>query len=94
MSIHLLPHLSRGTLRAAALCAVLALSACGGDSKTTYSEPPPPTGGTPTTPPVASDSFFDYVMARVNALLDNDEPESIEGVTETKPENTEPNPVG
>ena len=93
MSIHLLSHLPRGTLRAAALCTVLALSACGGDSKTTFSEPPP-TGGTPTTPPVASDSFFDYVMARVGALLDNDEPESIEGVTETKPENTEPNPVG
>jgi hypothetical protein len=43
---------------------------------------------------VASDSFFDYVMARVNALIDNEEPASIDAVTETKPENTEPAPVG
>lgn len=92
MSNHLLPRLPRGALRAAALCTVLALSACGGDSKTRFSEPPP-TGGTPT-PPVASDSFFDYVLARVNALLDNDEPAAIDGVTETKPEDTEPKPLG
>lgn len=90
MSNHLLPR----SLRVAALCTVLALSACGGDSKTTFSEPPPPTGGTPAPPPVASDSFFDYVLARVNALIDNEEPASIDGVTETKPDDTEPKPIG
>lgn len=93
MSNHLLPRLPRGALRAAALCTVLALSACGGDSKTTYSEPPA-TGGTPVPPVAASDSFFDYVLARVNALIDNEEPASIDAVTETRPDNTEPNPIG
>lgn len=88
-----LPSRRRGALAAAAVCAALALSACGGDSKTTFSEPPP-VGGTPVPPPVASDSFFDYVLARVTALIDNEEPASIDGVTETKPENTEPAPVG
>ncbi len=89
MSNHLLPR----SLRVAALCTVLALTACGGDSKTTFSEPPP-TGGTPAPPPMASDSFFDYVLARVNSLLDNEEPASIDGVTETKPDDTEPKPIG
>jgi hypothetical protein len=88
MSIHLLSR----SLRVAAVCSVLALSACGGSSKTTYSEPPP-VAGTPA-PPGANDSFFAYVLARVNAMLDNDEPESIDSVTETKPEDTEPQPVG
>ena len=83
----------RAAAFAAVLCTALALSACGGDSKTTFSEPPP-AGGTPPPPPVASDSFFDYVLARVNALIDNEEPASIDGVTETRPENTEPQPVG
>jgi hypothetical protein len=87
-----LSHLPRLPLAAAALCAALALSACGGDHNAPRVELPP-TGGTPTPPPVASDSFFDYVMARVNALIDNEEPASIDAVTETKPENTEPAPV-
>jgi hypothetical protein len=76
----------------AALCTVLALSACGG-SHHHDSSSGQPGGGTP--PPVAAnDSFFDYVMARVGALIDNEEPAAIEGVTETRPENTEPKPVG
>ena len=87
-------HLPSRLLRVAALSTALALTACGGDSKTTFSEPPPPAGGTPAPPPVASDSFFDYVLARVNALIDNEEPAAIDAVTETKPENTEPAPVG
>jgi hypothetical protein len=80
------------TLRlAAALCTVLALSACGGSHHHDSSSGQP--GGS--TPPVAAnDSFFDYVMARVGALIDNEEPAAIEGVTETKPEDTEPKPVG
>ena len=97
MSTHFLPK--RGALLAAALCTALALSACGGGSDSPRSETPPtggtPTGSTPpTSPPFASDSFFDYVSARVYALIDNGEPESIDGVTETKPEDTEPKPVG
>ena len=91
MSIPLLLR-KRGPIAAAALCTVLALAACGGDSKTPHVQLPP--GGTPTTPPVASDSLFEYVLARVNAMLDNDEPASIDGVTETKPEDTEPRPLG
>ena len=89
MSLSLLPRLP---LVALALCTALAVSACGGDNNSDRHDPP--VGGTPVPPPVASDSFFDYVMARVNALIDNEEPASIEGVTETKPENTEPAPVG
>ena len=88
MSTHLLSR----SLRVAAVCSALALSACGGSSSTVHLEPPP-VAGTPA-PPVANDSFFAYVLARVNAMLDNDEPESIDGVTETKPDNTEPQPVG
>jgi hypothetical protein len=76
---------------AAALCTALALSACGGSSHHDSSGGQPGSG----TPPVAAnDSFFDYVMARVGALIDNEEPAAIEGVTETKPEDTEPKPVG
>ena len=90
MSIHLLLR-RRGALAAALVCTALALGACGGDSKTPHVNLPPG-GGTP--PQVASDSFFDYVLARVNTMLDNDEPAAIDGVTETRPEDTEPKPVG
>ena len=89
MSLSSLPRLP---LAAAALCTALALSACGGDNNAPRVDLPP-TGGTPAPPPVASDSFFDYVMARVNALIDNEEPAAIDGLTESKPENTEPVPV-
>jgi hypothetical protein len=76
---------------AAALCTALALSACGGSHHHDGKDGQPGTG----TPPVAAnDSFFDYVMARVGALIDNEEPAAIDGVTETKPEDTEPKPVG
>jgi len=85
MSYSLSPRLP---LAAAALCAALALSACGGGHKAPQVDLPP-SGGSGTTP-VASDSFFDYVLARVGSLIDNEEPASIDSVTETKPENTEP----
>ncbi|THC45708.1 hypothetical protein [Massilia sp. Mn16-1_5] len=88
MSTSPLSRLARG----AALCTVLALTACGGLDKPESDGSP---GGGTTPPPVAAnDSFFDYVMARVGALIDNEEPASIDGVTETKPEDTEPKPVG
>ena len=76
---------------AAALCTVLALSACGGSHHHDGTDGQPG----PAKPPVAAnDSFFDYVMARVGALIDNEEPAAIDGVTETRPEDTEPKPVG
>ena len=82
----------RGALLAAAFGTALALSACGGsDSPGTDT---PPVAGTPTTPPFASDTFFDYVAARAYSLLEIEEPESIEAVSETKPDDTEPKPVG
>lgn len=76
---------------AAALCTALALSACGGSDRHDGQDGQ---SGTDKPPVVANDSFFDYVMARVGALIDNEEPASIDGVTETKPEDTEPKPVG
>ena len=91
MSIPTLRY-KRGALAAATLCSLLALSACGGSSAP-RPELPPPAGSTP--PPVsAGDSFFAYVAARIGSLLDNEEPAAIDAVTETKPENTEPEPVG
>jgi hypothetical protein len=75
----------------ATLCAALALSACGGSH---HRDGQDGQSGTDKPPVVANDSFFDYVMARVGALIDNEEPASIDGVTETKPEDTEPKPVG
>lgn len=92
MSIHLLLR-RRGALAAALVCTALALSACGGDSKTPHVNLPPGGGGGGTPPPVASDSFFDYVLARVNTMLDHDEPAAIDSVTETRPEDTEPKPL-
>lgn len=97
MSNHLLTRHKRGLVTAAALCTALALTACGGSSSDDPQTPPaqPPVGGTPTPPalPIASDSFFAYVMARVGTLLDNAEPESIDAVVATKPDSTEPEPV-
>ena len=78
--------------RGAALAALLSLGACGGGH---HHDAQGGGGASNDKPPVAAnDSFFDYVMARVSALIDNEEPASIEGVTETRPEDTEPKPVG
>ena len=90
MSTHLLSRHKRGAMLAAAFCTALTLAACGGDDDRSQN---PPGGGT-TPPPVATgDSFFAYVSALVGNLLDNTEPASIDAVAETKPENTEPEPV-
>ena len=96
MSNHLLTRHKRGLLATAALCSMLALTACGGSSDDDKpGNTPPPTGGTPAPPPVTSgDSFFAYVMNIAANLLENNEPEAIEGLVETKPEDTEPQPVG
>ena len=90
---HLLQRHKRGAMVAAALCAALALTACG--SSNDDPQPAQPGGSnTPTPPPVAAgDSFFAYVAAIAANLLDNIEPQSTDDVTETKPENTEPEPV-
>ena len=90
---HLLSRHKRGLLVAATLCSALALSACGGsDNDDKPNTPPPPVGGTPP-PPAAGDSFFAYVMSLVGSLADNTEPVVIDAIVETKPENTEPEPV-
>ena len=74
------------------LSAALLLVACGGSNdREQVTTPTPPTGTV--TPPVSTDSFFQIVLARVSALLDNDEPIPIENVTITVPETTEPEPV-
>ncbi|QOY93794.1 hypothetical protein IM543_19995 [Massilia sp. UMI-21] len=70
----------------------LLLGACGGSNEREHvSTPPPPTGTNP--PPPAADSFFSLVAARVASLLDNEEPGSIDGITPTTPEDTEPQPL-
>lgn len=77
---------------ACALAIALALSACGGsDNNHAAPAPPPPVGTTP--PPGAGDGFFSTVYAKVMQMLDNEEPAAIDQLTETKPENTEPEPV-
>lgn len=82
-------------MRQAALLVSLALllGACGGSNEREHlaeTPPPPPTG---TNPPPAADSFFTLVVARVAALLDNDEPVAIDAANATTPENTEPEPL-
>lgn len=96
MSNHLLLRHKRGLLVTAALCGMLALSACGSsnDDDDRPQNPPPPTGSTPPPPVASGDSFFAYVMNIAANLVDGNEPEAIEGLVETKPENTEPQPVG
>ncbi|UVW28083.1 hypothetical protein [Massilia sp. H6] len=75
------------------LSAALLLVACGGSSDSDNSTTPPPTGGTVVPPVASTDTFFEIVLARVKALLDNDEPIQIENFTVTAPETTEPEPV-
>jgi hypothetical protein len=92
MSKNLLSRHKRGAMLAAAFCTALALAACGGGSDAP--EHPPGGSNTPTPPPVATgDSFFAYVASMVGSLLEDNEPTDIDPVTETKPENTEPEPV-
>ena len=92
MSNHLLSRRKRGAMLAAAFCSALALAGCGGGSDAPRH--PPGGSGAPTPPPVATgDSFFAYVASVVVGLFDNNEPADIDAVTETRPENTEPEPV-
>ena len=76
------------------LSAALLLVACGSSNDSDPVTTPTPPGGGTVVPPVAStDSFFQIVLARVSALLDNDEPIQVENFTITVPETTEPEPV-
>jgi predicted small lipoprotein YifL len=68
---------------------ILALSACGGgggsyDSGTT----PPPSSSTP-----GADGFFNEVMRILGMTSESSEPEAVESVTVTSPEDAEPAPV-
>ena len=90
----------RGRLAAGAMVIAAGglLAACGSGEKyvpqvvPTPSTPTPPT--VPVTPPApVIDSFFSFVLARVAALLDGDEPVAIDAVAVTTPENTEPEAV-
>lgn len=90
-------HLAGATM---VLVAVAALAGCGGSDD--YKAPPidttvptPPVTPPVTPPPPVSmvDTFFAYVSNLVGAMLDNDEPASIDAAVITTPENTEPEPV-
>jgi hypothetical protein len=76
---------------AAALALTLALGAChhSDDDRPT----PGPVGGTPNPPPAMTDAFFAYVSQIVAAFSDTAEPASLEGVTVTAPDDTEPQPL-
>lgn len=76
------------------LSAALLLVACGGSNDRDPVITPTPPGGGTVVPPVAStDSFFQIVLARVSALLDNDEPIPVDSIAVTTPETTEPEPL-
>jgi hypothetical protein len=88
-------HANRGRLPvlAAALALAVLLGAChhSGDDK---DKPTPgPVGETPNPPPAMTDAFFAYVSQAVATFSDTAEPASLEGVTVTAPDNTEPQPL-
>ncbi|QNA90273.1 hypothetical protein G4G28_20410 [Massilia sp. Dwa41.01b] len=78
-------------LAAVTIALALSLSGCGGSNHTVTLPVPPPTGTVP--PPATGDSFFATVYAKAIQLLDNDEPVAIDQIAETRPDNTEPEPV-
>lgn len=65
------------------------LSACGGGGGGSATPPP----GNDAPPPPTIDAFFQYVEARVGAMLDGDEPIDIDAVTATTQDTTEPEPL-
>ena len=94
MANHFPSHRPRGVLVAAALCTALALTACGGDAGDKPPVAQPGGNTTPTPPPVAQgDSFLAYVMSMVSSMLETNEPVEIDAIVETKPEDSEPQPV-
>lgn len=78
----------RFALAAAALTAGFLLAGCGSDNDDDKQTTTPPATTTP-----AVDAFIAFVKAQVASMLDTTEPVAIDSVTETTPENTEPEPV-
>ncbi|HEY0489114.1 MAG TPA: hypothetical protein VGD30_06325 [Telluria sp.] len=76
---------------AAALAASFLLAGCGSDNDDDRSTPPPTAPAPAPTPPM--DAFIAFVKAQVASMLDTTEPVSIDSVTATTPDNTEPEPV-
>jgi hypothetical protein len=76
---------------AAALALAVLLGACHhhDDDRPT----PGPVAETPNPPPATTDAFFAYVSQIVATFSDTAEPASLEGVTVTAPDNTEPQPL-
>ena len=63
---------------------LMALSGCGGSSSSD-------TGTTPVTPPVSMlDTFYSVVASLIGTSPDTTEPQSVDAVTVTTPDNTEP----
>ena len=70
------------------ICALLLLTACGSDTRTS-SPPEVPTPPPPPAGPVA-DAFYDSVKTTVAAMPDDSEAASIDAIASTAPEDTEP----
>jgi hypothetical protein len=83
---------------AAGLGVLLSLAACGGGdgssgvSAAASGQGAGPTGaaGAANTGQIASDSFLSQVVAIIGATSDTTEPGSIDSITATKPDTTEP----
>lgn len=79
---------------AAALAASFLLAGCGSDNddgRSTAAPPGAPVNAPTPVPPM--DAFIAFVKAQIASMLDTTEPVSIDSVTETTPETTEPEPV-
>ncbi|CUI05413.1 hypothetical protein [Massilia antarctica] len=70
------------------ICALLLLTACGSDTRTS-SPPEVPTPPPPPAGPVA-DAFYNAVKTTVAAMPDDSEAASIDTIASTAPEDTEP----
>jgi hypothetical protein len=75
-----------------AALALVALAALLGACHHNDDDRPPPVAETPP-PPVATDAFITYVSQQVATQSDSAEPLSIDGVSATAPDTTEPVPV-
>ena len=79
---------------AVALLAAASLIACGGGSET-HNYPDTTPAPTPAPAPVPMiDAFFAAVSGMVSASSDATEPNTIDALVATSPENTEPEPLG
>ena len=76
---------------AAALAASFLLAGCGSHNDDDHNATPPPAPAPAPTPPM--DAFIAFVKAQIASMLDTTEPVAIDSVTETTPDNTEPEPV-